>query len=140
MSVSTGREEAHSLAFGLCAETPLVCVYVDTIEGRPAVQNCTREAICARSISVGMADVWRKNLRASPFAIVAHANLEGPNGMGRLSHRYLGSLQLLASEKTAGSRSFPQSFFPARRGWSRKCAFRSAKYRSIAVLASSTDL
>src|ERR1035437_3231232 len=56
------------------------------------------------------------------------------------SHRYLGSLQLLASEKTAGSRSFPQIFLPARRGCCRKCAFRSVKYRSIAVLASSTDL
>ena len=57
-----------------------------------------------------------------------------------LSDRYLGSLQLLAPEKTAGSRSFPHSFFPARCGWSWKCAFRSAKYRSIALLASSTDL
>src|SRR6266566_9907236 len=55
-------------------------------------------------------------------------------------YRYLGSLQLLASEKTAGSRSIPQSFLPARRGCSRKYVFRSVKYRSIAVLASSTDL
>jgi hypothetical protein len=42
-------------------------------------------------------------------------------------HRYLGSLQLFASEKTAGPRSFPHSFLPARRGCRRKWSFRSAK-------------
>jgi putative tryptophan/tyrosine transport system substrate-binding protein len=40
-------------------------------------------------------------------------------------YRYLGSLQLFASEKTAGSRSFSQIFLPARRGVRRKSAFRS---------------
>src|SRR5437660_12000386 len=43
-----------------------------------------------------------------------------PVADGNLSHRYLGSLQLFASEKTAGSRSFPQIFLPARRGCCRK--------------------
>src|SRR5467141_2152193 len=42
------------------------------------------------------------------------------DGREDASHRYLGSLQLFASEKTANSRSFPQSFLPARRGCLRK--------------------
>jgi hypothetical protein len=66
MSVSTGREEAHSLASGLCAETPLVFVYVDTMEGRRAVQNCTREAICARSITL-VTILVRVCARGRPF-------------------------------------------------------------------------
>lgn len=53
----------------------------------------------------------------------AHACTRSHN----LFHRYLGSLQLFASEKTAGSRSFPQILLPARRGCRLKCSFRSAK-------------
>ena len=42
-------------------------------------------------------------------------------------HRYLGSLQLFASENTAVSRSFLQILCPALRGWFLKCALRSSK-------------
>ena len=51
-----------------------------------------------------------------------------------------GSLQLLLSEKTGNTRSFPQILFPARLGCFRNAAFRSAKYWSIACMASRSDL
>jgi hypothetical protein len=54
--------------------------------------------------------------------------------------RYLGSLQLFDSEKAATSRSLPQIFLPALLGFCKKCAFRSAKYRSTAAFASSRVL
>ena len=50
----------------------------------------------------------------------------------------MGSLQLLLAVKTGGTRSFPQIFFPARRGFLRKNSFRSAKYQSIAAMHSGT--
>src|SRR5262245_58826375 len=49
------------------------------------------------------------------------------------------SLQLFDAENSLGVFSLPQIFRPARRGFARKNAFRSAKCRSIAALAASTD-
>jgi hypothetical protein len=51
--------------------------------------------------------------------LLCQPQLNGTDNFGRgedCSHRYLGSLQLFASEKTAGLRSLPQIFPPARRG------------------------
>lgn len=52
---------------------------------------------------------------------------------------YRGSLQLLLSLKLAFVISLPQILFPARLGFSMKKWFRSLKYRSIAIMHSSTE-
>jgi hypothetical protein len=49
------------------------------------------------------------------------------------------SLQLFDAENSLGVFSLPQIFRPARRGFARKNAFRSAKCRSIAPLHASID-
>ena len=51
-----------------------------------------------------------------------------------LTYHQFGSLQLLHSENSALTRSFPQIFLPARFGFCLNAAFLSAKYRSIACL------
>ena len=51
----------------------------------------------------------------------------------------MGSLQLFASENSAGTRSLPQILRPARLGCSLKEAFLSRKYLSMAVFPSSMD-
>ena len=65
---------------------------------------------------------WRSRCQPSD-QLCRQPRLNGTDNFGRSedrSHRYLGSLQLFASEKTAGSRSLPQIFLPARRGCCRK--------------------
>ena len=59
--------------------------------------------------------------------------------MRLLPQRYRGLLQLLEAENRLGACSLPQIIRPALRGFSRKKAFRSAKYLSIAALQASTD-
>ena len=68
-------------------------------------------------------------------AAIAMSPVRAING----PHRYVGSLQLLASENVAGWCSLPQIRLPGRWGVMRKCSFRSQKYLSIAALASSLD-
>ena len=60
--------------------------------------------------------------------LMTHSSAERsePGTSGR--HRYKGSLQLLASENSLGSRSRCQIFCPARLGSVRKYAFRAWKY------------
>jgi hypothetical protein len=73
---------------------------------------------------------WARWLVPDPSvgrATSRHALSLTETGYGPAGHQYLGSLQLCASENVAGSRSFPQIVLPARRGFCKKCWFRSLR-------------
>lgn len=86
------------------------------------------------ALGLGAPDV-RLSPNSGAMADIAGGRRRAMNG----PHRYVGSLQLLASEKVASWRSLPQIRLPARWGFMRKYSLRSLKYRSIAALAQSLD-
>jgi len=79
------------------------------------------------------AESWRRR-PAGVGGQWTNADLGGSDGSGadngqsdRTCHRYRGSLQLLASENSGGTRSFPHILLHAGSGRSRKWRLRSSK-------------